>query len=452
MPTIDTWDELTALIEKGEHRALDQFLEHLSPAEIALAVSRLNEPNRIALLTLLRPHEAAEILENLPSEQAADLLENLKPDAAAAIVDLMPPDEGAHILADISARDAEAILSAMTDDDAARVRRLMEYPDRTAGALMDVEFLAFPGHATVGEIQHDFQRNATRYSDYEVQYVYVVDDNSALVGVLRIRDLLLQPADKRIDEFMIRSPVAISTGTPLEDLIELFVEHASFLGVPVVEDDGHLVGILRRHVVIEAEGHDAERSFLRISGIIGGEEFRSMPLRQRAIRRLAWLCPNILLNIIAASVIAIYQDTLQAVIALAVFLPIISDMSGCSGNQAVAVSIRELALGLIKPREFTRVFAKEAGLGLFNGLFLGILLGVLAYWWKGNLYLSLVITSALALNTLLAVLIGGSIPLLLRKLKIDPALASGPLLTTITDMCGFFFVLGFASLLLNHLA
>lgn len=451
MPNIDIWDELAALIKKGDHRALDAFFNELSPTDTALAISRLDEGDRISLLTLLLPHQAVGILGDLPNEQAADLIGEMKPAEAAAIVDLMPADEGADLLGDISAGDAEAILGAMAIHDAARVRRLMDYPKGTAGALMDMEFLAFPGRATVGAVQHDFQRNAARYSDYEVQYVYVTDDDGALAGVLRIRDLLLQSADKRIDEFMIKTPVAVSTNVPLADLVELFVEHPSFLGVPVVDEAGHLIGILRRHIVVEAEGDDAEHSFLKSSGIIGGEEFRSMPLRQRAVRRLAWLCPNILLNIIAASVIAVFQDTLQAVIALAVFLPIISDMSGCSGNQAVAVSIRELALGLIKPKEFARVFSKEAGLGLFNGCFLGLLLGGLAYVWKSNIYLSLVIASALILNTLLAVLIGGSIPLLLRKLKIDPALASGPLLTTITDMCGFFFVLGFASLLLDHL-
>jgi magnesium transporter len=157
------------------------------------------------------------------------------------------------------------------------------------------------------------------------------------------------------------------------------------------------------------------------------------------------------LNVLAASVIAMYQDTLSAVIALAVFLPIISDMSGCSGNQAVAVSIRELTLGLIRPYEFMRVVVKEGAVGMLNGLILGILLGLLAFIWKENVYLALVVGSALALNTVVAVLLGGLIPLALRALRLDPALASGPILTTVTDMCGFFLVLSFASALLPRL-
>jgi len=176
-----------------------------------------------------------------------------------------------------------------------------------------------------------------------------------------------------------------------------------------------------------------------------------MPLLVRSGRRLSFLSLNIFLNIAAASVIVLYQDTLAAMIALAVFLPIISDMSGCSGNQAVAVSIRELALGLVRPREFVRVLVKESSLGVMNGIALGLILGVVAVLWKKNLYLGLVVGAALGLNTLVAVTLGGLLPLVLKRLRVDPALVSGPLLTTVTDMCGFFFTLYFATALLSRL-
>ena len=176
-----------------------------------------------------------------------------------------------------------------------------------------------------------------------------------------------------------------------------------------------------------------------------------MPLLVRSGRRLSWLSLNIILNIIAASVIAMYQDTLAAAIALAVFLPMVSDMSGCSGNQAVAVSMRELSLGLVRPVELLWVLTKEAGVGIINGLSLGCLLDAVAYVWKGNAFLGLVVGGAMALNTLVAVSLGGMIPLVLKRMKLDPALVSSPLLTTVTDMCGFFFVLSFASLVLDKL-
>jgi magnesium transporter len=146
-----------------------------------------------------------------------------------------------------------------------------------------------------------------------------------------------------------------------------------------------------------------------------------------------------------------HQDTIAAAVVLAVFLPIISDMSGCSGNQAVAVSIRELTLGLIRPSEMLRVFFKEFSVATFNGIVLGLLLASVAFIWKGNIYLGLIVGSALALNTMLSAVLGGLLPLILRKFKMDPALASGPILTTITDMCGFFFVLTFASWFLPHI-
>ena len=176
-----------------------------------------------------------------------------------------------------------------------------------------------------------------------------------------------------------------------------------------------------------------------------------MPTWVRSGRRLSWLSINIVLNIIAASVIAVYQDTLSAVIALAVFLPMISDMSGCSGNQAVAVSMRELTLGLVRAGELARVAWKEAVVGVINGCVLGLLLGLAALAWKGNPTLGLVVGAALAVNTIVAVTIGGLLPLIMKGLRLDPALVSGPILTTVTDMCGFFLVLSLATAVLPQL-
>ena len=176
-----------------------------------------------------------------------------------------------------------------------------------------------------------------------------------------------------------------------------------------------------------------------------------MPLVSRSRRRLSWLSVNIVLNVIAASVIALFQDTLAAVIALAVFLPIVSDMSGCSGNQAVAVSMRELTLGIVKPRDMLRVWWQEVSIGLMNGAALGTLLALAAYLWQGSAALGAVVGLALGLNTIVAVSIGGCVPLLLKHFRVDPAVASGPILTTVTDMCGFFLVLGLATLSLPYL-
>jgi magnesium transporter len=297
----------------------------------------------------------------------------------------------------------------------------------------------------------DLRANAERYSDYEVQYAYVVDAHGVLKGVLRLRDLVLARPERLAAEITIRDPHAVAVDTSLDELWDFFEDHR-FLGVPVVDAAGCLLGVVRRSVVLEALGDRAESDRQKALGIVGGEELRSLPLTVRSRRRLAWLSVNVVLNLVAASVIAYFEDTLQAVIALAVFLPIISDMSGCSGNQAVAVSLRELSLGLVKPHEVLYVWLKEASVGLINGAALGAMLAGVAYAWKGNAWLGLVVGVALAANTLIAVSLGGLVPLILRRLRVDPAVASGPLLTTVTDLCGFALVLGLATLLLERLA
>lgn len=449
--TIHSWEQLSGLIAQRDAAGIESFLRTLTPAETARTISRLDEEEQQQLLSLLSPAEAADMLRDLPEEQAADLIEEVSPSTAAAIVDLLPADEQADLLADVETEEAEAILDAMPGADAEQARTLLLYDEDTAGGLMTKEYLSYNEVVTVGDVLNDLQTNSEKYVEYQVQYAYITDSYRKLLGVIRMRDLLLSPHNRKVGSMIIRDPIHVTADTPLQRLVQVFDDHV-FMGIPVVDAQQRLIGVLERTAVLDARTRQAKNSFLQISGIVGGEEFRSMPLLQRSFRRLSWLGPNIALNIIAASVIAAYQNTLQSAIALAVFLPIISDMSGCSGNQAVAVSIRELALGLIKPGEFARIFLKESGLGLINGLLLGILLGGVAYLWKQNLYLSLVIGTALFANTVLSVLLGGSVPLLLRKFRIDPALASGPILTTITDMCGFFLVLSLATMALNKLS
>jgi magnesium transporter len=315
---------------------------------------------------------------------------------------------------------------------------------------MVTEYVAYDENVNVGGVLDDLRSNAARYRRYDVQYAYVVSDEGRLEGVLRLRDLLLSSPHAPITSLMIAKPLSVLDSASLDDLQRFFDRHKLF-GAPVVDENGKLVGVVRGRDVEQAAEERTNRSFLKFMGIVGGEELRTMPLRSRSARRLSWLTVNILLNVVAASVIAFNQDVLEQVIALAVFLPIISDMSGCSGNQAVAVSMRELTLGLVRPSQFLKVLGKEAAVGVVNGIILGLLLGVLCWFWKGNPALGGVVAVSLAVNTFVAVCVGGSIPLLLERLGQDPALAAGPILTTITDMSGFFLVLTFAGWVLPWL-
>jgi magnesium transporter len=446
----EPWAHLRVLIAAGRAEEILPFLASLAPGEPGRAIDRLDEAYRTALFTLLPPDEAAGVLDALPDTEAIDLLEDLSAADAAAIVAELPSDEQADLLGQLEEGEAEAILDRMEITRATTARRLLSYEPDTAGGLMITEYLAYPETGTVGDVVADLRAHGDRYADYNVQYAYVTTIDEVLVGVLRVRDLLLSPATRPLRDIMLADPLRVPDNAALEDLNRFFDEHALF-GVPVTDRDGRIAGVVRRAAVEEALRQRATRVYLAFSGLVGEEELRSMPLGVRSLRRLSWLSINIVLNVIAASVIAAYQDTLTAVIALAVFLPIISDMSGCSGNQAVGVSIRELTLGLIRPYEFLRVVVKEGLVGIMNGIALGIFLGVLAFLWKHNIYLSLVVGSALALNTIVAVLIGGLVPLGLKALRLDPALASGPILTTVTDMCGFFLVLSFASAMLPRL-
>ena len=311
------------------------------------------------------------------------------------------------------------------------------------------EYLTYPESHTAGRVLEDLRANADKYRDYVVQYAYVTR-NGRLRGVLRLRDLLFETPGCEIRKIMLPEPLSVPESLGLDDL-RVFFERHPFFGVPVVDSQGRLVGIVTRAAVEAARADRSDSDYLKTQGIVGGEELRTMPLLLRSRRRLAWLSVNIGLNILAASVIALYQETIAAVIALAVFLPIISDMSGCSGNQAVAVSMRELTLGLVRPNEVLRVWLKEVSVGMINGIALGVLIACAAWLWKGNPALGVVVGVAMAINTIVAVSIGGVVPLVLRRLNMDPALASGPILTTLTDMCGFFLLLSLATAVMPFL-
>ena len=447
---ITSWDKLSELLIDGNSTELNSYIDTLSPSETARAISRLSEKEQSRLLSLLSPEDAADLIEDMPDEQAADLVEDMPSEKAAAIMEELTSDHLVDVLGEMDDDVSKAILDQMDKEDAEEARMLMEYPPDCAGGLMISEFLAYKIDQTIQDVLNDMQLNRNEYIDYHVLYFYVVDYKNKLVGVLRMHDLLFPAPDTLLTEVMISSPLCLNDNSSLKELDDFFEDHHLY-GVPVVDSKKRLVGVVLPKAIEEAINKRKTKTFLRLSGIIGGEEFRTMPLFLRSGRRLSWLSLNIVLNIFAASVIAMYQDTLAAAITLAVFLPMVSDMSGCSGNQAVAVSMRELSLGLVKPGELFWVLAKEAKIGIINGLVLGVLLGSVAFFWKDNPWLGLVVGGALAANTLVSVTLGGMLPLILKRFKLDPALVSSPLLTTVTDMCGFFFVLSFASYVLPKL-
>ncbi len=440
------WEDIEELLQSDNTEEIQQFVSTLDSEDIAGTVSHLKAEDRLKLLQLLQPQEAVELMDDIPWIQAIELIEDMNAKDAAAIISEMRSDEQADVLTELDDADADAILLEMEDVDVENVKKLIQYDPETAGGLMITEFLAFDESMTVGEVVKDLSKHAEEYEKYNLQYVYVTS-HGKFEGVLRMRDLLLNKPGTSLSSIVFREALTVRDSDSLESLINFFDTH-DFYGVPVVNSSLQLVGVVVRKDIREAEADIANVEHLETQGIVGGEELRTMPILLRSKRRLSWLSVNILLNIAAASIIAIYQETLSAVIALAVFLPIISDMSGCSGNQAVAVSLRELSLGVVRPFELARVWLQEVSVGLINGLVLGLLIGAAAWIWQGDIYLGIVVGGALMINTIVAVSLGGTIPLFLKRMNVDPALASGPILTTVTDMFGFFLALSFAGMML----
>ncbi len=457
----DPADELERLLESQDVAALEQLVYELASGEMARAVAHLGEDQRTLLLNVLPAEAAAFLVEELSHEQAADLIEDLEPVRAALILDEMHSAEQVDLLDELDEADAEAIIDRMLPAEAADVRLLQQYPADVAGGIMITEYLSFFQSMTVDDVLGDMRSHAEDYRGYDVQYAYVIDSAGRLRGVLRLRDLVLSPRGTSIGGeggIMIREPQAVRVGDGIDALQEFFDRHYYF-AVPVIDGEGVLKGVVRRAHVEEAAAERSERTILKLGGIIGGEELRTGPVLVRAVRRLAFLSPNILLNLLSASVVAYFVGTIKALPYLAVFLPILSDMSGCSGNQAVAVSMRELSLGVTQPRDVLWVLGKEIGVGAINGVALGLMLFFVAWAYRaatgaddptgGNgPMVGLVVGLALAVNSVVAVSLGGALPLVLKGMKIDPAMASGPVLTTVTDLCGFFSALLLATLLL----
>jgi magnesium transporter len=444
------WDEISDLLHAGgDTAAIESLLDSMESGDLVHALFHLNPDDQRALLSVVSPNRAAALIEELPDAHAADLIEEMSAADAAEIVEELASDHRVDVLAELDDEDAAEIIELLDEDDANEVRELISYPSDMAGGLMIKEFAAYPMSWTVREVVDDLSAPDTEDQLLTIPYIYVVIQRRRLRGVIRLRDLVFTDPDTRIGQ-LVSPALTVAADTSLDDLEDFFDDN-DIAAVPVVDAKGNLLGIVRRRAVLEALTEKSEADSLKAAGIIGGDELRNMPMLMRSRRRLTWLSLNIGLNIMAASVIAVYEDTLTAVIALAVFLPIVSDMSGCSGNQAVAVSMRELTLGAAVPKDVFRVWRKEASVGLLNGIILGALLGVAAWAWKGNAVLGIVVGVALAANTIIAVSIGGTVPLILRWLKMDPAVASGPLLTTVTDVCGFFLLLSIASLVLPAL-
>ena len=259
----------------------------------------MSQAEQTRLLEILHPRDAADLLEDIPELQAVDLIEDVPAETAAVIIQEMHSDEQVDLLGHFDAKSAAAILEQMPSEKADQLRQWLSYPSHSAGGLMVREYLSYSDLQKVADVLDDLREGGERYAEYDVQYAYVVSDVGTLTGVLPLRDLLLAPKDQPLKEIMRTEPVRVGLDAPLDQLEQLFDRH-EFFGLPVVDEMDRLAGVVQRADMEEAATDVATKVYLASTGIVGGEELRSMPLFSRAFRRLSWLSTNVVLNIIAA--------------------------------------------------------------------------------------------------------------------------------------------------------
>lgn len=441
------FEPLRAQIAAGDAAAAAASYHAADPGPDAARAlfGRLDTADSAALVAALPDDRAREVLRWLPREQAASILAQLDSPSAARLIGGLPSDERADFLASLDPQPAAAIQAALAPEARDDAARLLHYPPDTAGGLMETEFLACPADASAQEAIRDIRANQERYAAIGVQYVYLLDGERRLVGVAPIRDLMLAPEAATLRSLIRREPATVRDTNTAHEVALAFDEHP-FLALPVVDGRGVMLGVVTRADATESERQEAEDDYRVSQGIVGGEELRSMPVAARARRRTVWLGINLLLCLGGAAVIALHSDTLAGAIAVAAMLPVISATSGNAAMQAAAVSIREMTLGIIDPGAWRRVLSHELTLAGLMALPLGLAVAILARVWGSEWTIGVAVGVAMALNTVVAVGIGALCPLLLRRLRMDPALASGPISTTLADVSGFALTLSLVAL------
>lgn len=396
-------------------------------------------------LAKLEPIVAGDVLDHMDPEISAEILARLDRESAAGILVTMDPDSAVDIIEDLSDEATEELWEKMPDSDEALLRNLSSYPHDSAGGLMSPEVLALPEHLTVQEAINVIRAEAGQKET--IYYAFVVEPNRKLVGVLAMRDLILATHETSIDQLVTENVVSVTPETDAEEVAMIF-DRYNFLAVPVVDADNYLLGIVTVDDVIDSIREEETEDMHRLVGV-SPEEKALSPWYESLKRRQPWLLFNLVTAFAAAAIVGIFQDAIAKYTALAVLMPIIAGQGGNAGSQTVTVVVRGMALGGLEPGYGRKVLFKEFILGALNGLVIGSIVALIAYGLFGIPELGAVVALAMLFNLIIAGLMGAFIPLGLRYIGADPALASTILLTTITDICGFLFLLGLGTLVLR---
>jgi magnesium transporter len=443
-------------LEQHIRRALDEddlngvhaILNGRHPADVADVIDRLDDEDKLRVFRLLAPAQAAEVLGETSSDATAELLEQLPPAEAGDLLDRLPMDDVAEILTEDVPERQQALLAEMEPTDAAEVRSLLKYPPQSAGRLMIDKFVQVPPEMTAAETIALLRR-----IDPEIETLndlYVLNQARQLLGVVPLRAVITATPERRLDQIMNKQIVTARPETDQEDVARL-VSRYDLLALPIVAADGRMLGIVTVDDVVDVLVEESTEDVLRFGGVeVGADQaYFSIPMVKRIRQRIVWLLLLFLAGTLTSGVVRLFEAELAELIVLSSFIPLLIGTGGNTGAQTVSTVIRGLALGEIRLRDSWRVLARELG----NGMLLGLLLGAIAFvwiylWGYGPALAGVVGLSIIAICTW-ANTIGSLVPLIARKVGIDPATVSAPLITTLVDATGLAIYLLIAKTLLG---
>ncbi|MBD2338216.1 magnesium transporter [Calothrix sp. FACHB-156] len=438
-----------SMIDVADLNQLKWDLNHLQPVDVGEYISKLPTNQRAIAFRLLNKAQAIDVFEYLPTEVQEELINSLHDVQVVQIVEAMSPDERAELFDELPAGVIKRLLQELSPEQRQATATILGYPEGTAGRVMTTEYVRLREGLTVGEALSKIRRQD---EDKEtIYYAYVTDDNRTLVRVVSLRQLLFTFPDVLIRDIASDRVIKVRTETPQEEVAQIMKRY-DLIAIPVVDREDRLVGIITIDDVVDILEEEATEDIQKLAGVSGDEAALSSPLL--TIRnRLPWLLGIMALYIGAASAIAPFQSVISAVPVLAVIMPIFSNTGGTVGIQALTVTIRGLGVGEVTPKDTLKILRKElcAGLGTALALCLTMILLSLIWARPQERWVALVAGMVMASNTMVAVTLGTLLPMGLKRLKLDPALVSGPLVTTMLDTIGFLTFLSLISVALNVL-
>ena len=434
--------QLDRALDAGTLGDVAGIVGDLSPGDVAYLITSYPPRIRQVIWSLLEPEQEADVLNELPEDLRNQFLVEMEPKALALIVGQLDDDDVADILHDLPDSITEQVLGIMDEADRTRLAKVLAFPDDVAGGLMSTDTISIRADLTLDVVMRYLRRHAE--IPQNTDSIMVVNREDHFVGILPIRILLVTDPSQSVREMMLTNRDAIPAQLPAAEVARLF-ERNDWISAPVVDEQNRLLGRITIDDVVDVIREEADHSLTSLGGI-GEDEDTFATVMQTAPRRAVWLGINLITAFIASSVINLFQDTIEKVVALAVLMPIVASMGGVAGTQTLTVLIRGLAMGQLNTRNQRWLVAREALVGMANGILWAIVVAAAASVWFDDWTLGLVIAAAMMINLMTAGLAGAVIPLTLKRLGIDPALAGGVVLTTVTDVVGFLSFLGLAAI------